>query len=98
LQIQVKFESTGSLNSNIDASIPVVIGTIPVRSSASPDDAFLPSTSGPSAPEMDSPPPYSEGDGVQPPSYKESVNGVDGTTVDKDSIEASIDSSKFLVL
>ncbi|EYB91709.1 hypothetical protein Y032_0203g1849 [Ancylostoma ceylanicum] len=85
--VEVKFESTGSLNSNIDASIPVVIGTVPVRSSASHNDASLPSTSDPSAQGMDSPPPYSEGDGVQPPSYKESVNGVDGTTVDKDSIE-----------
>ncbi|KIH58821.1 arrestin domain protein [Ancylostoma duodenale] len=116
--VEVKFESTGSLNSDIDVSIPIVIGTIPVRGCPPRNDSSLPSTSGPSASEMDSPPPYSGGDGgcpwfnpvtqlsmagnlaisAQPPSYKESVNGVDGTTVDKDSIEVSVDSCKFLVL
>lgn len=59
----MKLESTGSLNSNVDISVPLVIGTIPVRGSPSWGETPQPSSSGPSASELESPPPYSEGSG-----------------------------------
>ncbi|EYB91711.1 hypothetical protein Y032_0203g1850 [Ancylostoma ceylanicum] len=91
--VEVTFESSGSINSNIDAAVPIIIGTIPALRSASRGDAPSPSTSHATAPplELEDPPAYSVGnsamEAVLPPTYEESVNGVDGTTIDKDSIE-----------
>ncbi|EPB71281.1 hypothetical protein ANCCEY_09645, partial [Ancylostoma ceylanicum] len=97
--VEVKFDTSGALNSDVEASCPIIVGTIPVRSanftfepSAPPLDSPSTSAVGPSAPPMDSPPPYPEGSGAasfptQPPSYEECVSGVDGTTMDTDSME-----------
>ncbi|RCN48614.1 arrestin domain protein [Ancylostoma caninum] len=91
--VEVKFESTGSVNSNIDTAVPIIIGTIPILRSAPQDEAASSSTFRPSAPplELEYAPAYSAGSSaaetVLPPSYEESVNGIDGTTIDKDDIE-----------
>ncbi|KAL6725459.1 hypothetical protein Aduo_007509 [Ancylostoma duodenale] len=39
--VEVKFESTGWFNSDIAASFPIIVGTIPVGGNASRDDASL---------------------------------------------------------
>lgn len=63
LSIQVEFESTGSINSDIDTKLPIIIGTVPVLRSAPRDDISSSSTTQPSAPplEMEGPPGYSTG-------------------------------------
>ncbi|ETN69259.1 hypothetical protein NECAME_15422 [Necator americanus] len=113
--VDIKFETSATLNSDIETSCPIIVGTIPVRSvsftavpSAPPMD--FPSSSGvipsaptmdippvasPSAPPMETPPPYPESNGATPflplpPSYEESINGVDGTTMDTENIEGQI--------
>ncbi|ETN69260.1 arrestin domain protein [Necator americanus] len=92
--VELKFESTGSLNSNIETAVPVIIGTIPIRERLSQEPTPTSSKIYPSLPEMDSPPPYSQeniqGDSLLPPfSYVESVKGIEGTVIDKYSIEVS---------
>ncbi|KHJ97148.1 arrestin domain protein [Oesophagostomum dentatum] len=106
--VEIKFETSGALNSDVEATYPIIVGTIPVRApvsvplvqpSAPPMD--FPSTSTPvspsvpSAPPMDSPPPYSGSSDASmyppaPPSYEESVQGAQGTTMDVENMEAFV--------
>ncbi|EPB71282.1 arrestin domain protein [Ancylostoma ceylanicum] len=63
---QVKFESSGSLNRRIEASIPIVIGTIPVLGTVIRDNVGPPSLSCSSQTEIQSVPSRSgDGDGEQ---------------------------------
>ncbi|CAJ0597278.1 unnamed protein product [Cylicocyclus nassatus] len=83
--IEVKLTITGSINSKIEVEIPIVIGTVPVRGTY---EDGVPSTSASAPPEKEEamPPPYLDGDTV-PPSYVESVKGVEGTVVDMENME-----------
>ncbi|CAJ0597279.1 unnamed protein product [Cylicocyclus nassatus] len=83
--IEVKLTSTGSINSNIEAEIPIVIGTVPVRG-AYEDRAPSTSASAPFEKEEAMPPPYLKG-GLSPPNYVESVKGVEGTVMDRANME-----------
>ncbi|WKY01508.1 hypothetical protein Q1695_015482 [Nippostrongylus brasiliensis] len=98
--VEMKLKTLASFNREVGTHCHLLVGTIPVRNpyelqqpSAPPVEGFDPSTSStlPSAPPMDTPPPYVSGDNGSfcpppPPSYEESVKGVDGTTMDTDDI------------
>ncbi|KIH49249.1 arrestin domain protein, partial [Ancylostoma duodenale] len=61
--VELKFESTGSVNSNIETTLPIIIGTIPILRSAPQDEAPSSSTFHPTAPQLDleDPPSYLAG-------------------------------------
>ncbi|CAJ0597257.1 unnamed protein product [Cylicocyclus nassatus] len=103
--LEVKFETSGALNSGIESTYPIVLGTVPVQAQTvvvtqptAPPFMEFPSSSAvspaiPSAPPMESPPPYMNSNNGEiafqppPPSYEECIQGVQGTTMDTENIE-----------
>ncbi|VDM74919.1 unnamed protein product [Strongylus vulgaris] len=112
---QIKFETSGALNSDIEINYPVIVGTIPVRPQnpapvivvpSAPPIMEFPSSSTtsptvPSAPPMESPPPYYGSSNAPafppaPPTYEESVQGVQATAIDAENIEIKFETSGAL--
>ncbi|EYB91706.1 hypothetical protein Y032_0203g1847 [Ancylostoma ceylanicum] len=89
--VEVKFKSSGSLNRHI-AIVPVVIGTIPLLGTVTRNRApqSLPCSSQKEIKSIPSRSGDSDGDSLNTmlvPNYEESINGVNGTTIDKSKME-----------
>ncbi|KHJ97149.1 arrestin domain protein [Oesophagostomum dentatum] len=100
--LEIKLETSGTLNSDVEATCPVLVGTIPIQLSSTRTQPSAPPADSPttSAVEPTAPPLESSTDVVEtkksslypvlPPNYEESVNGVDGTALDADDMEAFV--------
>ncbi|VDM84133.1 unnamed protein product, partial [Strongylus vulgaris] len=99
--LDIKLETNGTLNSKVEDTCPIIVGTVPVdtankdvQPSAPPLDSPAPSAVEPSAPPLEkSETPVSPQPSITPlypqlpPSYEESVNGAGATSLDVDDTE-----------
>ncbi|CAJ0597258.1 unnamed protein product [Cylicocyclus nassatus] len=110
--LDIKLETNGTLNRNVETTHPITVGTIPVSTptpdtqpSAPPLDSPAGPTVEPSAPPIeksgepqDTPKIYPIYPPLPPPSYEESVNGVDGTSLDAGDMERYVPCYPFYAL
>ncbi|CAJ0597260.1 unnamed protein product [Cylicocyclus nassatus] len=110
--LDIKLETNGTLNRNVETTHPITVGTIPVSTStpdiqpsAPPLDSPVGPTVEPSAPPIEksgepqeTPRVYPIYPPLPPPSYEESVNGVDGTSLDVGDMERYVPCYPFYAL